>query len=76
LLLDEPTNDLDASTRSALEAALVSFEGCVIIASHDRWLLDRLATHILAHADGPYRGHSQMARRHTGRVSAILASRA
>jgi len=48
LLLDEPTNDLDVNTVRALEDALESFAGCAIIISHDRWLLDRLATHILA----------------------------
>lgn len=48
LLLDEPTNDLDVNTLRALEDALDSFAGCVIIVSHDRWFLDRIATHILA----------------------------
>jgi ATP-binding cassette ChvD family protein len=48
LLLDEPTNDLDVDTLRALEDALVSFAGCVIVISHDRWFLDRIATHILA----------------------------
>ena len=48
LLLDEPTNDLDMETLRALEAALLEFAGCVLITSHDRWFLDRLATHILA----------------------------
>jgi ATP-binding cassette ChvD family protein len=48
LLLDEPTNDLDVNTLRALEDALVSFSGCVIVISHDRWFLDRIATHILA----------------------------
>ncbi|MCG8551646.1 MAG: energy-dependent translational throttle protein EttA, partial [Desulfobacterales bacterium] len=48
LLLDEPTNDLDVNTMRALEEALESFAGCAVIISHDRWFLDRLATHILA----------------------------
>src|SRR5215831_6798320 len=48
LLLDEPTNDLDVDTLRALEDALVAFAGCAVIISHDRWFLDRIATHILA----------------------------
>ena len=48
LLLDEPTNDLDVETLRALEEALLAFAGCAVIISHDRWFLDRLATHILA----------------------------
>ncbi len=48
LLLDEPTNDLDVDTLRALEGALADFAGCVLITSHDRWVLDRLATHIIA----------------------------
>ena len=48
LLLDEPTNDLDVETLSALEAALEDFAGCAVIISHDRWFLNRIATHILA----------------------------
>ncbi|MEZ0304869.1 MAG: ATP-binding cassette domain-containing protein, partial [Hyphomicrobiaceae bacterium] len=48
LLLDEPTNDLDTETLSALEAALEDFAGCAVIISHDRFFLDRMATHILA----------------------------
>ena len=48
LLLDEPTNDLDVDTLRALEDALESFAGCVVVISHDRWFLDRIATHILA----------------------------
>lgn len=48
LLLDEPTNDLDVETLRALEEGLVSFPGCVLVISHDRWFLDRIATHILA----------------------------
>ena len=48
LLLDEPTNDLDVETLRALEEALLDFAGCAVIISHDRWFLDRIATHILA----------------------------
>jgi energy-dependent translational throttle protein EttA len=48
LLLDEPTNDLDVTTLRALEEALLSFGGCAVVVSHDRWFLDRIATHILA----------------------------
>jgi len=48
LLLDEPTNDLDVDTLRALEEALVDFSGCAVVISHDRWFLDRIATHILA----------------------------
>ncbi len=55
LLLDEPTNDLDVNTLRALEEALENFAGCAVIISHDRWFLDRLATHILA-----FEGDSQV----------------
>src|SRR6476619_5149390 len=55
LLLDEPTNDLDVDTLRALEAGLESFPGCVAVISHDRWFLDRIATHILA-----FEGDSQV----------------
>ncbi len=51
LLLDEPTNDLDVETIRALEEALLNFPGCAIVISHDRWFLDRVATHILAYED-------------------------
>ena len=54
LLLDEPTNDLDVETLGSLENALLDFPGCAVITSHDRWFLDRVATHILA-----YEGDSQ-----------------
>ncbi|HSG33137.1 MAG TPA: energy-dependent translational throttle protein EttA, partial [Sphingomonadaceae bacterium] len=54
LLLDEPTNDLDVNTLRALEEALESFAGCAVVISHDRWFLDRIATHILA-----FEGESQ-----------------
>ncbi|GAA2537379.1 energy-dependent translational throttle protein EttA [Streptomyces levis] len=49
LLLDEPTNDLDVETLSSLENALLEFPGCAVVVSHDRWFLDRIATHILAY---------------------------
>lgn len=51
LLLDEPTNDIDVNTLRALEEAIENFAGCVIVISHDRWFIDRLATHILAFED-------------------------
>ncbi|MEQ1824566.1 MAG: energy-dependent translational throttle protein EttA [Pirellula sp.] len=54
LLLDEPTNDLDVDTLRALEEAILSFVGCVVVISHDRWFLDRLATHILAFEGNGY----------------------
>ena len=49
LLLDEPTNDLDVETLGSLENALLEFPGCAVVISHDRWFLDRVATHILAY---------------------------
>ncbi len=55
LLLDEPTNDLDVNTMRALEEALENFAGCAVVISHDRWFLDRIATHILA-----FEGDSQV----------------
>jgi ATP-binding cassette ChvD family protein len=55
LLLDEPTNDLDVDTLQALEAGLESFPGCAVVISHDRWFLDRIATHVLA-----FEGNSQV----------------
>ena len=48
ILLDEPTNDLDVETLQSLEDALLDFPGCGVVISHDRWFLDRVATHILA----------------------------
>jgi ATPase subunit of ABC transporter with duplicated ATPase domains len=55
ILLDEPTNDLDVNTLRALEEALEEFAGCAVVVSHDRWFLDRVATHILA-----FEGDSQV----------------
>ena len=48
LLLDEPTNDLDVDTLRALEEAILDFSGCVVVISHDRWFLNKLATHIFS----------------------------
>ena len=55
LMLDEPTNDLDVDTLRALEEALLGYPGCILITSHDRWFLDRIATHIIA-----FEGDSQV----------------
>jgi energy-dependent translational throttle protein EttA len=55
LILDEPTNDLDVDTLRALEEALLAFAGCAVVVSHDRWFLDRVATHVLA-----FEGDSQV----------------
>ena len=74
LLLDEPTNDLDTETLSALEEALETFPGCAVVISHDRWFLDRLATHILAFEgdgnvvwfEGNYQDYENDLRRRSG----------
>lgn len=66
LILDEPTNDLDLMTLRALEEALCAFKGCVLLVSHDRWFLDRVATHVL-HLDGL--GGAFL---HTGDVSSLM----
>ncbi|MGB0955400.1 MAG: energy-dependent translational throttle protein EttA [Panacagrimonas sp.] len=74
LLLDEPTNDLDVETLRALENALLDFAGCAMVISHDRWFLDRIATHILAFEDsgeivfmeGNYREYEDDFRRRVG----------
>jgi ATPase subunit of ABC transporter with duplicated ATPase domains len=69
ILLDEPTNDLDVNTLRALEEALENFAGCAVVVSHDRWFLDRIATHILA-----FEGDSQ-ARWYVGNWSDYEAER-
>ncbi len=74
LLLDEPTNDLDVDTLRALEEALVDFAGCAVVISHDRWFLDRIATHILAFEgnsetvwfEGSYRDYAEDFRKRKG----------
>ena len=74
LLLDEPTNDLDVDTLRALEEALVNFPGCAVVISHDRWFLDRIATHILAFEgnsetvwfEGNYRDYAEDFRKRKG----------
>jgi len=74
LLLDEPTNDLDVETLRALEEALLEFPGCAVIISHDRWFLDRIATHILAFEgdshvewfEGNYQAYEEDRRRRMG----------
>jgi ATP-binding cassette ChvD family protein len=74
LLLDEPTNDLDDDTLRALEVALLDFAGCAVIISHDRWFLDRVATHILAFEgdsetvwyEGNYQGYIEDLKRRKG----------
>ncbi len=74
LLLDEPTNDLDVDTLRALEEALLDFSGCAVIISHDRWFLDRVATHILAFEgdsevvwyEGNYQGYIEDLKRRKG----------
>ena len=74
LLLDEPTNDLDVDTLRALEVALLDFAGCAVVISHDRWFLDRIATHMLAFEgdsevvwyEGNYQGYMEDLRRRKG----------
>ena len=74
LLLDEPTNDLDVDTLRALEEAILNYAGCVVVTSHDRWFLDRLATHILAFegdgyvhwCEGNYQTYEQQRRERLG----------
>jgi len=77
LLLDEPTNDIDVNTLRALEDALEDFAGCVMVISHDRWFIDRLATHILAFEgdakvvffEGNYSDYEQMKKREMGDIT-------
>ena len=74
LLLAEPTNDLDVDTLRALEEALLSFAGCAVVISHDRWFLDRIATHMLAFEgdsrvvwfEGKYQDYKEDLRRRLG----------
>jgi len=77
LLLDEPTNDLDVDTLRALEEAILNYAGCVVVISHDRWFLDRIATHILAFegdayvhwCEGNYQTYEQQRRERLGMQS-------
>ena len=79
LLLDEPTNDLDVDTLRALEEALLEFSGCAVIITHDRWFLDRVATHILAFEgdsqvvwfEGNYADYEADRRRRLGEAAAL-----
>ena len=73
LLLDEPTNDLDVDTLRALEEALLNFGGCAVVISHDRWFLDRIATHILAF-EGDSRSSGARATTRTTRPTGSAAS--
>ena len=74
LLLDEPTNDLDVDTLRSLEEALLDFPGCAVVISHDRWFLDRIATHMLAFEgdsqvvwfEGNYRAYEEDRKRRLG----------
>ena len=74
LLLDEPTNDLDVDTLRALEEAIVNYAGCVVVTSHDRWFLDRIATHVMAFegngyvhwCEGNYAAYQQQRRERLG----------
>ena len=74
MLLDEPTNDLDVDTLRALEEALIDFAGCAVVITHDRWFLDRIATHMLAFEgnsevvwfEGNYRAYAEDLHRRKG----------
>jgi ATPase subunit of ABC transporter with duplicated ATPase domains len=76
-LLDEPTNDLDVETLRSLEEGLLEFAGCAIVISHDRWFLDRIATHILAFEgesqvvwfEGNYQSYEEDRKRRLGMVA-------
>ena len=82
LLLDEPTNDLDVETLSALENALEVWPGCAVVISHDRWFLDRLATHILSYEgeshvewfEGNFQAYEEDKKRRLG-LTEIIPSR-
>ena len=77
LLLDEPTNDIDVNTLRALEEGLENFAGCAVVVSHDRWFLDRIATHILAfegdskvvYFEGSYSEYEESKRKRLGDVT-------
>jgi energy-dependent translational throttle protein EttA len=77
LLLDEPTNDLDVDTLRALEEAIVNFSGCVVVISHDRWFLDRTATHIISFegdgyvhvCDGNFQAYEEERKRRMGQAA-------
>jgi ATPase subunit of ABC transporter with duplicated ATPase domains len=77
LLLDEPSNDLDVDTLRALEEALLSFNGCAVVVSHDRWFLDRIATHVLAFEgegkvrwfEGNYQAYAEKRRQELGQAA-------
>ena len=77
MLLDEPTNDLDVDTLRSLEEAILEFSGCVVVISHDRWFLNKLATHILAFEgeshvewfEGNYQDYENVKRRRLGEES-------
>ena len=79
LLLDEPTNDLDVDTLRALEDAILKFAGCVVVISHDRWFLDRIATHMLAFEgdsnvnwfEGNYQDYEEDKRRRLGSAAYV-----
>ena len=77
LLLDEPTNDIDVNTLRALEEGLENFAGCAVVVSHDRWFLDRIATHILSfegdskvvYFEGSYSEYEEYKRKRDGNVA-------
>jgi ATPase subunit of ABC transporter with duplicated ATPase domains len=79
LLLDEPTNDIDVNTLRALEEGLDNFAGCAVIISHDRWFLDRVATHILAFEgdskvvwfEGSFSEYDENLRQRTGKTGPV-----
>ncbi|HLA64501.1 MAG TPA: ATP-binding cassette domain-containing protein, partial [Rhodothermales bacterium] len=75
LLLDEPSNDLDVNTLRALEEGLLAFGGCAVVISHDRWFLDRVATHILAFEPNPDGSASSVVRYFPGNFTEYEADR-
>jgi sulfate-transporting ATPase len=75
ILLDEPTNDIDVNTLRALEEAIENYAGCVLVISHDRWFIDRLATHVISFEDegvyffeGNYTDYEENKKSRTGEV--------